>query len=72
MDHPVAGRLRQPRPIGDFDATPTELRRGAPGFGENSREIGLEIGLSDSVISDLAQAGVLVDAPVDTPGVKRA
>jgi crotonobetainyl-CoA:carnitine CoA-transferase CaiB-like acyl-CoA transferase len=61
MDHPIAGRLRQPRPLGDFEATPAEMRSGAPGLGEHTREVAKEIGLTDSAISNLTRAGVLVD-----------
>ncbi len=39
MDHPAAGRLRQPRPFGDFERTPTGVRRPAPSLGEHSEEI---------------------------------
>ena len=62
MDHPVAGHLRQPRALGDFDGTPMELRRGAPAMGAHTREIALEAGLSDTEISDLTRAGVLLQA----------
>jgi crotonobetainyl-CoA:carnitine CoA-transferase CaiB-like acyl-CoA transferase len=62
MDHPVAGRLRQPRALGDFEGTPTELRRGAPAMGEHTQEIAREAGLSDSQISELTRAGVLQQA----------
>ena len=62
MDHPVAGHLRQARPLGDFDGTPTELRRGAPAIGEHTREIALEAGLTASEITALTQAGVLQEA----------
>ena len=30
MDHPAAGRLRQPKPLGEFEKTPVSVRRGAP------------------------------------------
>jgi len=59
MDHPIAGPLRQPRPIGDFDGTPTEVRHGAPGMGEHTREIALEAGLSSAEIDALLDTGVL-------------
>lgn len=65
MDHPIAGRLRQPRPLGSFERTPTVVRRGAPGFGEHSREIARESGFAEDAISALARDGVIVDSPVE-------
>ncbi|MDZ7669724.1 MAG: CoA transferase [Gammaproteobacteria bacterium] len=44
-DHPVAGRVRQPRPAARFDRTPAEMTRHAPVLGEHSREILTELGL---------------------------
>ena len=64
MDHPVAGRIRQPRPLGTFEATPIEIRRGAPGFGQHTAEIAREIGLEAVEIARLQRAGVLMDDPV--------
>lgn len=64
IDHPLAGRLRQPRPLGDFEGTPIEFRRGAPGLGEHSREIALEAGIAPDVVDGLASQGILVDGPV--------
>lgn len=64
MDHPLAGRLRQPRPIGHFEATPTEIRRGAPGHGEHTAEIAREIGLDADVVAALARDAILIDSPV--------
>ena len=62
MDHPVAGRLRQPKPLGEFQGTPTELRYGAPGYGEHTREVAAEAGLDESEIDRLIDAGRLVAA----------
>ena len=59
MDHPAAGRLRQPRPLGDFERTPLRLRRSAPLLGEQSDEIALEAGLTSEEIETLRRAGVL-------------
>jgi len=64
MDHPVAGRIRQPRPLGSFETTPLEVRRGAPGFGQHTAEIAREIGLDDDQITRLERDGILLDAPV--------
>jgi crotonobetainyl-CoA:carnitine CoA-transferase CaiB-like acyl-CoA transferase len=67
MDHPIAGRLRQPRPIGQFDGTPTEIRRGAPGYGQHSVEVAREIGLDGDTIDALARDGILIDSPLASP-----
>lgn len=68
MDHPLAGRLRQPRPLGDFEATPVDVRRGAPGYGEHSREIAREAGLDADAVERLCTAGVVLDlADTESP-----
>ena len=43
-DHPVAGRIRQPRPAARFDKTPATMQRHAPTLGEHSDEIVAELG----------------------------
>ncbi|HPG26963.1 MAG TPA: CoA transferase, partial [Myxococcota bacterium] len=45
-DHPVAGRLRQPRAAARFDRTPTAFERPAPRLGEHTEEILAELGLA--------------------------
>lgn len=65
MDHPVAGRVRQPQPLGEFEGTPSEIRRGAPGYGQHTAEIAAEVGIEGEAFGRLAQDGVLFDAPVD-------
>lgn len=67
MDHPTAGRLRQPKPLGEFEGTPTEIRRGAPSYGEHSLEIADEAGLSRDEQRALIDAGILVSASAVTP-----
>ncbi len=59
MDHPAAGRLRQPRPIGDFEKTPSSIRRGAPSYGEHTDEIAGEIGIGPDEIASLRKSGIL-------------
>lgn len=44
-DHPVGGTMRQPRPAERFSATPSTLRRPAPGLGEHDDEIRAQLGL---------------------------
>jgi crotonobetainyl-CoA:carnitine CoA-transferase CaiB-like acyl-CoA transferase len=55
-DHPVAGRVRQPRPAARFDRTPAGMTRPPPVLGEHSREILGELGFDAEA---LAQAGVV-------------
>jgi crotonobetainyl-CoA:carnitine CoA-transferase CaiB-like acyl-CoA transferase len=59
MDHPVAGRIRQPRPAARFDKTPAEISRPAPVLGEHTAELLAEIGLS---AAELAASGAVVMA----------
>lgn len=56
FDHPVAGRMRQPRPAARFDATPAAIRRPAPMLGEHTREVLSEAGLSAREIDALLEA----------------
>lgn len=60
LDHPVAGRVRQPRPAARFDRTPAEIRRPAPVLGEHTRELLAEVGLDAEA---LAAAGAAVVTP---------
>jgi len=55
-DHPVAGRIRQPRPAARFDKTPVELHRHAPVLGEHTAELLAEIELD---ADELAAKGVV-------------
>ena len=58
-DHPIAGRIRQPRPAAQFDQTPSGIQRPAPGLGQHSAEILAELGYSEAQISALVNEGVL-------------
>ena len=58
-DHPVAGRIRQPRPAAQFDKTPSAMHRHAPILGEHNSEILLELGYPADEIEALQQQGVL-------------
>jgi crotonobetainyl-CoA:carnitine CoA-transferase CaiB-like acyl-CoA transferase len=55
--HPVAGRMREPRPAPRFEATPAGIRRPAPGLGEHSDEVLREAGITE--IASLRAAGVV-------------
>lgn len=44
-DHPVVGRIRQPRAAARFDQTPTTLERPAPTHGQHTEEILKELGI---------------------------
>jgi len=57
--HPVSGRMRAPRPVGDFDATPLAVTRLAPALGEHSDEVLRELGLLPAELAALREAGVI-------------
>jgi len=59
LDHPVAGRLRQPRPAARFSRTPPALPRGAPRLGEHNAEILAELGLDAAEIARLRADGTV-------------
>ncbi len=56
FDHPVAGRIRQPRPAARFDKTPAAMQRHAPTLGEHTRELLEELGFDPAPLYD---AGVI-------------
>jgi crotonobetainyl-CoA:carnitine CoA-transferase CaiB-like acyl-CoA transferase len=58
-EHPVLGRMRQPRPAARFEVTPSEIRRPAPRLGEHTEEVLGEIGLSPTALGDLRGKGVV-------------
>jgi crotonobetainyl-CoA:carnitine CoA-transferase CaiB-like acyl-CoA transferase len=58
-DHPVAGRMRQPRPAERLDETPSAISRPAPMLGEHSEEVLREAGFSAAEIAALREAGAL-------------
>ena len=55
-DHPVAGRVREPRPAARFGTTPSSPGRPAPRHGEHSDEIVTALGLDAAA---LRAAGVI-------------
>jgi crotonobetainyl-CoA:carnitine CoA-transferase CaiB-like acyl-CoA transferase len=58
-EHPVAGRMRQPRPPERLDATPSAISRPAPMLGQHSEEVLREAGFSTAEIASLRGAGAL-------------
>ena len=60
-EHPHAGRLRQARNAARFEATPAEIRHGAPHHGEHTRAIMSELGFSTAEIDRLIADGVIGD-----------
>ncbi|HEX3881967.1 MAG TPA: CoA transferase [Stellaceae bacterium] len=57
--HHKAGKLRQTRPAARFSRTPSEIRRGGPGLGEDTGAILSELGLSATEIAALREVGVV-------------
>jgi crotonobetainyl-CoA:carnitine CoA-transferase CaiB-like acyl-CoA transferase len=55
-DHPVAGRMRLPRPVGDFGASPLASPSPAPGLGEHTDDVLRSLGVSDADIAALRAA----------------
>jgi len=56
--HPIAGRMRQPRPAARFEKTPATSGAPAPGLGQDTDDILAEIGLGDR-IAELRRTGVV-------------
>jgi crotonobetainyl-CoA:carnitine CoA-transferase CaiB-like acyl-CoA transferase len=57
-EHPVMGRIREPRPPVRFGATPAVIGRPAPALGEHTAAVLAELGLSDAEIQELCAPGV--------------
>jgi len=55
-EHPVAGRIREPRPAARFSVTPAQAGRLAPSPGQHSDEVVAEVGLDAAA---LRAAGVI-------------
>ena len=58
-DHPLGGRVRQPRPAAIFDGEPCGVRLPAPALGENTDEIFTALGYSLEELTELRKAGAL-------------
>ncbi len=59
LDHPAAGRIRQPRPAARFAETPARIQRHAPGLGEHSHEVLRELGVPEGELARLTAARVI-------------
>jgi crotonobetainyl-CoA:carnitine CoA-transferase CaiB-like acyl-CoA transferase len=58
LRHPLAGRMRQPRPAARFAKTPVKAGAAAPGLGQDTDAILAELGLA-SRIAELREAGIV-------------
>ena len=58
-DHPVAGRVRQPRHPVRFASSPTPVPEQVPGLGEHTDEILAELGRTDADIAALRESGAV-------------
>lgn len=58
FDHPLGGRMRQPRPPGRFSDTETDIFRCSPELGEHTDEVLEEFGFSAVEMRELAEQGV--------------
>jgi crotonobetainyl-CoA:carnitine CoA-transferase CaiB-like acyl-CoA transferase len=59
MNHPTVGRMRLPRPIAQFSATPSTIRFLAPTFGQHTDEVLAELGRSKATIASLRENGAI-------------
>ena len=58
-EHPIAGRIRQPRPAARFDQTPSAIQRHAPVLVEHNAELLEELGYNQQRRQQLIDAGVI-------------
>ena len=58
-EHPMMGRIREPRPPARFDATPAEIQRPAPSLGEHTGEVLESLGRSEAQIAALRDSGAV-------------
>ena len=61
-DHPLLGRVRQPRAAARFEGAATRTEPLAPRLGQHNREVLGEIGYGEDEIADLEQRGILGSA----------
>ena len=58
-EHPVGGRLRQPRPAVVFDGEPSGVHLPAPGHGEHTDEVFRALGRDPAELARLRELGLL-------------
>lgn len=58
-EHPIGGRVRQPRAAAIFAGEPCAIRRPAPALGEHTDEVFAELGHTREELAELRRAGVL-------------
>ncbi|MEP1472449.1 MAG: CoA transferase [Halieaceae bacterium] len=58
-EHPVMGRILEPRPAARFDATPSEMRTPAPAMGEHTDSVLSRLGRDQQTIDQLRANGVI-------------
>jgi len=58
-EHPIGGRVRQPRAAAIFAGEPCAIRRPAPALGEHTDEVFAELGQAPETLAELRRAGVL-------------
>ncbi|HEX5267159.1 MAG TPA: CoA transferase [Acidimicrobiales bacterium] len=59
LDHPTAGRVRQPRHPNVFHGTPAAVRGAAPALGQHTDEVLAELGVGPEATADLRARGVV-------------
>jgi crotonobetainyl-CoA:carnitine CoA-transferase CaiB-like acyl-CoA transferase len=58
--HPSVGGTILVRPPATFSASPADIRRQVPRFGEHSEELARELGYDEAAIADLRASGALI------------
>jgi len=58
-EHPVAGKLRQPRAAAQFSATPNEPSWFVPELGQDTEQVLRDAGIGDESLAALRSAGVI-------------
>ena len=59
VEHPEAGRMRVPRPPGEFDHVPLANGALAPRLGQHTDEVLRELGVDDAACADLHRRGIV-------------
>ena len=59
-EHPGLGQIRQPRPGAKFSRSDIRTEAIAPGLGQHSEQILIELGVSESSIAELIEDGVVM------------